>query len=407
MNRDLLDLMLVWLVFFFYIVPMSMCSPILGRFAQSLGADAVIVGSIFAMSGTVGLVTRMPLATVSDKIGLRVFILVGLVLIAMPPIAYLLASEPSVILAAQVLGGLGGSCFLSQMYSFSATKFLSKGEGGPARGKQAIGYAVTGMTVAATVAPTFTSLILYAGGTYQTVFTAAALLGFIGVAVAFMVVRGEAKAAAGGSSQGQEKEKGKGGIRGLLSTSFGLLLFAKTASNYGTKGVKTSFVPLFASERLGFSDAQLPLLQAVGTIPNVIARPVAGMIKRSETTVLAFACVLASISYGLVYLSGQGASLVALIWIGMMLNGFADGLFTPTGVAYAAKIAPQKYRSLGMALVTMGLDAGGALGSFVSGSIAGSGYDAIFLVTMFVTFSGVIIKFGSRQKKRETEKVTA
>jgi MFS family permease len=82
----------------------------------------------------------------------------------------------------------------------------------------------------------------------------------------------------------------------------------------------------------------------------------------------------------------------------MMLNGFADGLFTPTGVAYVAKIVPDEHRSLGMAILTSGLDMGGSLGAFVSGTIIalGGSYEAVFIVTSVVALSGVVIKLRAK-----------
>ena len=42
------------------------------------------------------------------------------------------------------------------------------------------------------------------------------------------------------------------------------------------------------------------------------------------------------------------------LWIGLLITGLADGLITPTSVAYVAKLAPDEYRALGMAIYDNG-----------------------------------------------------
>ena len=393
MRRDLFDLVMLWLVFFFNFASLFMYSSILGFFAQELGASDILVGTIFALSGMVALISRLPIAALSDRYGLRPFILLGQLLRTFAIIILLFANEPSILLVSQFVAGLAGSCFLSNMYSFTAMRFLSKEEGG-IKSREAVGYAVTGFPVGGLVGPALTSAILLVGGTNSQVFTVATLFGFVGFIIGFFVIKGETRTVI---KQTAPKEKGKGGVRELFSATFGLVFLAKSASNYGTKGVKASFVPLFANERLGFPKAEVPLLFTISNIPSIIARPLAGRFKRSEPTILALACVLASASYVLLIFSGWG--LPSIIWVAMMLNGFADGLFTPTAIAYVARIVPDAHRALGMAILSSGLDVGRAFGAFVSGTIKdlGGGYETIFLVTALVALSGVIIKIRSKK----------
>ena len=114
-------------------------------YAISLGASFLLVGSIIAISGTVSLIIRMPIALVADKYGLRIPILLGLLFTAIPPAIFIFANDPLVLLEAQVIDGFGASFFLSQMYSFITRRFTSS-DSNSGKVREFTGYLVSGMT---------------------------------------------------------------------------------------------------------------------------------------------------------------------------------------------------------------------------------------------------------------------
>lgn len=110
----------------------------------------------------------------------------------------------------------------------------------------------------------------------------------------------------------------------LLTKDFCLILFTRINVTY-LMGAVQAYLPLFAVQKLGFLEADIPLLFTTYAVFNLIARPIAGRftIKAGERSMLRLGIILATVASGLFALSSN----LNLIWLAISFQGFSHGLF--------------------------------------------------------------------------------
>ena len=74
-------------------------SPVLPRFAESLGAAPELIGIIVAASTVTGVLFKLPAGALSDLLGRRRVMLLGAVIFAVPPFAYPFVTNAGALLA--------------------------------------------------------------------------------------------------------------------------------------------------------------------------------------------------------------------------------------------------------------------------------------------------------------------
>lgn len=104
------DLLALYLSIFVAVLGFSLVSPILPVYIVDLGASYVLLGVIISAYGAVQLACQVPVGMLSDRIGRRPLILLGLFLFAILAPLYVYAGNVSLFIMLRAFAGLAASC---------------------------------------------------------------------------------------------------------------------------------------------------------------------------------------------------------------------------------------------------------------------------------------------------------
>jgi DHA1 family multidrug resistance protein-like MFS transporter len=94
---------------FVAVLGFSLVAPIFPSYVMGLGASYTLLGFIVSIYGAVQLLTQIPIGRLSDRIGRKRLILLGLISFTIMPLLYVHATNALVLIPIRVLGGIGAS----------------------------------------------------------------------------------------------------------------------------------------------------------------------------------------------------------------------------------------------------------------------------------------------------------
>jgi MFS family permease len=134
-------------------------SPVLPRFAESLGAAPELIGIIVAASTVTGVLFKLPAGALSDLLGRRRVMLLGAVFFAVPPFVYPFVTNTSALLALRFVHG-----FATAIFAPVASAYVA-GLAEAGRGAR-LGWFSSANDLGATAGPLIGGLILYATASF-------------------------------------------------------------------------------------------------------------------------------------------------------------------------------------------------------------------------------------------------
>jgi len=106
---DFGSLLPLYFAVFVAVLGFSLVAPIFPRYAMDLGASYAMLGFIVSIYGAVQMITQIPIGRLSDRMGRKKILLLGLVTFAFLPLLYIYASNAYLLLLIRALGGVGAS----------------------------------------------------------------------------------------------------------------------------------------------------------------------------------------------------------------------------------------------------------------------------------------------------------
>jgi len=106
---DFGSLLSLYFAVFVAVLGFSLVAPIFPRYAMDLGASYALLGFIVSIYGAVQMITQIPIGRLSDRMGRKKILLLGLVTFAFMPLLYIYASNAYLLLLIRALGGVGAS----------------------------------------------------------------------------------------------------------------------------------------------------------------------------------------------------------------------------------------------------------------------------------------------------------
>jgi len=364
-------MMALWLSFISFTLATFMTQPFIGLYALKLGAEPMLVGVIYAAHTFTALVSRMPFAWLSAKVGRERMIMSGLLMSSVGMVTYALSTSPLHMVLGSMLRGIGFSSFHPSALSLS----VDSGEEGVNRTKS-VSYVLTAPPLGMTIGPALGAAFFAVGG-YQVIFLAGAAIAALGSTRLLHVYERP-------SADVQEA----GRFREVFSKNMLLIMFSRLVISYAM-GAAIAFLPVLASRGLNLHEVEISLLFTLWGMFNFLGRPVSGYLagRLGESRVIMLSIIL--LSSGSLLFSFIHP---ALLWIGMAFSGLGLGLFLPSSVVFVANIVPAGVRTMGLALLTTMMDVGTTLGSFGSGLISSSfGFQEVFGVAAAISISGTAI----------------
>ncbi len=359
----------------------------------SLGASTLLIGYAYAFNSLTSLVSRIPFSNLADKYGISKFILLGLALNSLSIILLILIPEPSFILLARAIQGIGLSFFLPPILSYTVNIRI-KGF----KDSEVVAYVSTGVALAQFMGPMIASFIFLIKG-FTSLFLAALAFSLAGIGVLFLLpIKENSKP---NPLTLYKKDSFLASIRRIMHKGFMLNMLSRFFASY-TFGTIMAFLPLLVTLDFEMPKQEVGFLFAVGAIPNIFARALSAKISLGgEGSVLILGTSFITLSSLLFALSPN----LSLIWIGMVLNGLGFGFFVPSSISLTGKLIPNEHKTLGMGLHTMMIDLGMGIGSLIPPFLLTQiGFKGIFFFSALLSFFGLMIQFlANRYHKTENK----
>jgi MFS transporter, DHA1 family, solute carrier family 18 (vesicular amine transporter), member 1/2 len=254
-------LLVVVLALFTDMLLYTLVIPILPVYAASLGASVTAISILFAMY-SVALLVITPLAgAVSDRIGRRRPMLVGLVGLALSTVMFALAGDYATLLIARMLQGVAAAVTWSAGLAMIADAFDP-----PSRG-WAMGVAMAGVSAGSFLGPPLGGYLYELGGYPLPFLVATAMVVIDGLARALLI---EAPPAAW--------QPPRTTMWGLLGRPEARLMALAVAVAAGALGALEPTLPLFLEGELHLGAGMVGFLFAGATLAFAVTSPLSAIL---------------------------------------------------------------------------------------------------------------------------------
>jgi MFS transporter, DHA1 family, multidrug resistance protein len=247
-------------------------NPVLPLFTASLGVDDATLGLIAAVSSATGVLVGFPAGVISDMVGRRRVMLLGIVLFAVTPLLYLLVTTPGQLVVVRFIQGAGTAILNPVVMAVVAETYAAD------RGERMAWYSSI-YQVGRFVAPTAGGLLIV-GKDFTWVFIVSAMSGFLAL-LAFFTLRttsgstGTAKRDTRTSSWASGLKRMGSELRLVVSHRGIMLTSAMEAAQYFSIGAVETFLPLYMITA-GFSAWEVGPIFTAQLVATAIAKPALG-----------------------------------------------------------------------------------------------------------------------------------
>jgi MFS transporter, DHA1 family, multidrug resistance protein len=349
--KDRASLLVVYATVFVYFLGFHALLPIITPYAISLGASVAVAGLIAGAYSAVNLLGNLGAGYWTDRLGRKMPLVVGLVIVGGALLLYPLAADPQTLLWVRIVHGLGAALVAPASLSYIGDAAVP--------GRRARAMAVYGASIGLTtlIGPPLAGVMQDRIG-YAPVFIVLAALTFVIAVPAYVLTReilpGEAR------SQG-------GQVRQILRRHRLFVAYAATFCLLFSLGTLIVFVPL-DGEALGFSSARVGLVFAAFALAAIVVQilPVGRLSDRWGREPL--------IMLGLALLAGALLLLPGLArwetWMGaMFLYGTGFGVMFPAMTALIGDETEPQTRGTASGVFTAVFSLGASVGTGSAGAM--------------------------------------
>lgn len=348
-------------------------SPVLPLFALYLGAGPEAIGFAVGISTITGIFFKLPAGALSDIIGRRRTLLMGLMVFASMPFTYLLVEDYTVLIVIRFLHGLATSVF------GPVSMALVADIAGSRKGEM-LSWFSSITIIGSLLGPPLGGFILYraAGGGdpglggFHAAYFVSGVAGLMSLLLALGIMKGEDRKERG-SSLREASERFFSGIREVVSDRRIVITSGMEGLQNMSMGALEAFLPIYAVTVVGLNAFQAGILWGVQVVVTILAKPIMGKLsdrhgRKPFVTAGMFLCAL---SFGSIPLLSHFSSLM----VAALFFGFGEAFVTSSSAALVADMCKEKH--FGTAMGTFGtiFDIGHASGPILAGIlIAQMGY---------------------------------
>jgi MFS family permease len=340
-------------------------SPVLPLFALYLGAGPEAIGFAVGISTVTGIFFKLPVGALSDVIGRKRTMLIGLLFFAFMPFTYLLVKDYTLLIIIRFLHGLATAVYgpvsmavvadvagarKGEMLSwFSSVTIIGNLLGAPLGGF--ILHSAPGA-----VGPSLAE--------FRYAYLVSGIAGMLSLAMALSVLRADTA-----------QEKGRGlkeaykrfasGIKEVISDRNVVITSGMEGLQNLTVGALEAFLPIYAVTVAGLNEFQAGLLWGIQVIVTILSKPVMGRTsdRYGRKPLISAGLVLCAVSFGAIPLFQSFYTLMTAATI----FGLGESFVTSSSAALVADICKEKH--FGTAMGTFGtiFDIGHAGGPILAG----------------------------------------
>jgi MFS family permease len=348
-------------------------SPLLPLFAERLGARPEWIGLIMGVSTITGILLKLPAGSLSDLLGRRRLLLIGLSVFALAPYFYFGVSQVWQLILLRAFHGLATALFAPVAMAVVVDLFR---EG---RGEALSWY--SSFTQAGRLSGRMIGGYLLVWFGFQQTFAVCAVIGVV-LIVLFLILKlpeDQSKAGEPRLPVGERHESLAALLQGLREVGRDLRVLVTSGMEailMTASGALMAFLPLYGIN-VGLHAGEVGLLFGMMGIASILARPVMGRLSDRigrRPLIMTGQIICAAVMILLPWTKGfEGILLLSLIF------GFGEAVMGSSTSAMVADLCKEK--SLGSAMGVFGtvMDIGHAGGPILTGFLIGlSGYTGAF-----------------------------
>ncbi|MBI4697739.1 MAG: MFS transporter [Nitrospirae bacterium] len=340
-------------------------SPVLPLFALYLGAGPEAIGFAVGISTVTGIFFKLPSGALSDVIGRKKTMMIGLLFFAFMPFTYLLVKDYNLLIVIRFLHGLATAIYgpvsmavvadiagakKGEMLSwFSSVTIIGNLLGAPLGGfilHSAPGSASPSMTE------------------FHYAYLASGAAGMLSLIIALSVLKGD-KQAESKFGLREASQRFISGIKEVISDRRIVIISNMEGLQNMTVGALEAFLPIYAVTVAGLNEFQAGLLWGIQVLTTILSKPVMGKTsdRYGRKPLIVAGMILCAVSFGLIPLLKSFYPLM----LTAMLFGFGEAFVTSSSAALVADICKEKH--FGTAMGTFGtiFDIGHASGPILAG----------------------------------------
>jgi len=345
-------------------------SPVLSLFALYLGAGPEAIGFAVGVSTVTGIFFKNPAGALTDVIGRKKTMLIGLLFFAFMPFTYLLVKDYDLLILIRFIHGLAtaiyGPVSMAVVADIAGTKkgemlswFSSVTIIGNLLGAPLGGFILHRSPGAA--GPSITD--------FQYAYLASGIAGIISLILAISVLRSD-KSAADGKGLKQAFSKFISGIKEVVSDRRIAITSAMEGFQNMTVGALEAFLPIYAVKVAGLNEFQAGILWGVQVVTTILSKPIMGKTsdKYGRKALITAGLLISAAAFGLIPVF-RG---FYMLMITAAFFGLGEALVTSSGAAFVADLCKEKH--FGTAMGTFGtiFDIGHATGPILAGFLLAS-----------------------------------
>lgn len=338
-------------------------SPVLPLFALFLGAGPVEIGLAVGISTVTGIFFKLPAGVLSDIIGRKRTMLIGLVVFAFVPFLYLLIHDYYLLVAIRFLHG-----FATAIYG-PVSMAVVMDVAGSKKGEMLSWFSSVTIIGNLLEAPVGGLILNCAPGgpslaAFQTVYVVSGVAGVISLFMAVKLLKGQEKIEHG-RSVGEAYRRLLSGIRKVASDKRVMITSNMEGLQNLTVGALEAFLPVYAVKVAGLNEFQAGLLWGVQVLVTIVSKPVMGRIsdRYGRKPLITAGMLLCAASFGSIPLLHG----FFLLMLAAIVFGFGEAFVTSSSAALVADICKEKHFGTAMGSFGTIFDIGHAFGPILAG----------------------------------------
>lgn len=340
-------------------------SPVLPLFALYLGAGPEAIGFAVGISTVTGIFFKLPSGALSDVIGRKKTMLIGLVVFAVMPFAYLFVRDYQLLIVIRFIHGLATAVYGPvSMAVVADAAGARKGEWLSLFSSVTIVGNLLGAPLGGFIlnrTPGGSGPLL---GDFQTAYLVSGFAGLMSLILGLGVLKGE-KPPEKHNGLGEAYRKFISGIKEVMSDRRIVVTSSMEGLQNMTVGALEAFLPIYAVKVAGLNAFQAGLLWGVQVVITILSKPVMGKTsdKYGRKPLIAAGMVLCALSFGAIPLLKD----FYLLAIAAVFFGLGESFVTSSSAALVADVCKEKH--FGTAMGTFGtiFDIGHASGPILAG----------------------------------------
>jgi DHA1 family multidrug resistance protein-like MFS transporter len=341
-------------------------NPVLPLFALYLGAGPEAIGLAVGISTVTGIFFKMPSGALSDVIGRRWTLLMGLMVFGVMPFTYLFIQDYNLLIVIRFLHGLA-----TAIYGPVAMAVVADIAGGK-KGEWLSWF--SSVTILGTLAgaPVGGFLLTYVTGVngptlydFRLVFLFSGLAGAAALVLGLIALRGKETVTPHPGALKERMDRFFSGIREVVSDRRVVITSNMEGLQNLTVGALEAFLPVYAVKVVGLNEFQAGLLWGVQVLTTILSKPLMGRIsdRWGRKPIIVAGMVLCAGSFAAIPLLTS----FALLFTTALIFGLGEAFVTSSSAALVADVCQEKH--FGAAMGTFGtiFDVGHASGPILAG----------------------------------------